>query len=118
MTSTQLQSQLEQLDELILLEREYAIKLKINDLKDLQERKEEMLKELQFQDSSCSSEEKQLIARLKNENRRNARLLAATLNFLRQTMRNCCQEITPMLYGRRGNRIQTPTVGLLHVGRV
>ena len=118
MTSTQFQQQLEQLDELILLEREYAIKLKVQDLKDLQERKGELLLQLQQQESAGGKEQKKMISRLKGENRRNARLLASTLNILRQTMQNCCREITPILYGQQGNRIQKTAVGVLHVGRV
>ncbi len=118
MTSTQLQQQLEQLDELIRLEREYAIKLKVKDLKDLQERKAELLQELQKQEGHSCEDQKKLISRLKGENRRNARLLASTLNILRQTMQNCCREITPVLYGHMGTQVQKAAVGVLHVGRV
>ena len=118
MAMTQLQQQLEQLDELIKLEREYAIKLKVKDLKDLQERKGELLQELQLQENTDCREQKKMISRLKGENRRNARLLASTLNILRQTMQNCCREITPVLYGQLGTQVQKTAVGVLHVGRV
>ena len=113
-----LHDKLLQLEQMIEQERFYAVSLRIAELKEIQERKRELLIELGEFTQSCPAELKDLAGRLRDGNRRNARLLHSTLNFLRQTMASCCQSITPLTYGRRGNRVQGSAIGLLHAGRI
>lgn len=115
---TALRDKLLKLEELINQERSYAVDLKIDALKDIQEQKKELLVELDMPEENCPSELKELAARLRDSNRRNARLLHSTLNFLRQAMSNCCESISPLTYGQRGNRVHSNTIGMLHAGRV
>ncbi len=118
MNHPQLHQQLEALEVLILKEREYAIRLKVEELKALQDEKGRLLDGFRDLVTSCPAELKEWAARLSRENRRNARLLATTLTFLRQTMESCCRDIAPVLYGSTGDRIQGRTIGVLLTGRV
>jgi flagellar biosynthesis/type III secretory pathway chaperone len=113
-----LREKLLKLEELIEQERSYAVNLNVDALGRLQEEKKELLLQLEIPSESCPLELKEVAARLRENNRRNARLLFNTLNFLRQAMSNCCESITPLTYGQRGNRVQNNTLGLLHVGRI
>ncbi len=113
----ELQQKLNLLKDLIQRERDYARNLKIAELMSLQEEKGSILSEFKSISGCCPNELKELAAHLRDENRRNARLLWATLNFLRQSMSNCCRQLTPVMYGRRGNRMQNIPLGVLHAGR-
>lgn len=113
-----LQLKLEQLEQLIRQERDYARTLKYSELKQIQEEKKQLLDELRSFSNSCPAELKATVSRLREENCRNARLLWNTLNFLRQSMQNCTRQVMPILYGRRGNSIQAAAIGLLHSGRI
>ncbi len=113
-----LEAKLKLLEQLIEQERAFAVGLKITELKEIQEQKKELLIELHGFQGGCPQELKDLAARLRDSNRRNARLLHTTLNFLRQTMNSCRKSITPLTYGRSGNQIQGSAIGLLHAGRV
>jgi flagellar biosynthesis/type III secretory pathway chaperone len=115
---TRMRDKLLKLEKLIELERSYAVTLKIDALKEIQEQKKELLIDLKIPGETFPTELKELAARLRDSNRRNARLLFSTLNFLRQTMNNCCESITPLTYGQHGHRIQSNANGLLHAGRV
>ena len=118
MAHTEYQEKLALLEQLIQRERSFAIKLQVVELKDLQEEKAQLLAELKALDGPCPEELKEFAGHLRRQNRRNARLLASTLTFLRQTMSNCRREISTVLYGRHGNRIESRTMGLLHTGRI
>lgn len=118
MSDRDLRQRLQSLENLIHKERDLAIRLKVDDLKALQDEKGMLLKGFAEHVSQCSGELKEYASHLRHENRRNARLLATTLTFLRQTMQNCCREVTPVLYGKLGTRIQSRSTGMLHVGRI
>lgn len=113
-----LRQKLTLLQQLIHQERECAIQLRIEDLKGLQDKKGLLLMELQSYAGTCPEELKALADHLRNQNRRNARLLSTTLAFLRQRMNSCSREISTVMYGRCGNRIESKSMGLLHTGRI
>lgn len=106
------------LEQLIKRERSFAIKLQVVELKELQEEKAQLLDDLKALDGPCPEDLKEFADDLRRQNRRNARLLASTLTFLRQTMNSCRREISTVLYGRYGNRIESRAMGLLHTGRI
>ncbi|MBN2645753.1 MAG: hypothetical protein JXR59_09805 [Desulfuromonadaceae bacterium] len=112
------QEKLQTLERLIERERALAIDLQADALKALQEEKGALLVELRRLDPGCPEALKPLAGRLREDNRRNARLLYASLNLLRQTMNSCCSRIAPSCYGRRGHRIDGRAVGILHTGKV
>ncbi len=114
----ELQKKLSALEQLIERERAFAVNLRIAELKAVQEEKGRLLTELRAFQDGCPDELKQLAARLRDGNRRNARLLHATLNFFRQAMHSCCNSIAPVVYGNRGHRIAPRTIGVLHTGKV
>ncbi len=118
MAHTEYQEKLVLLEQLIQRERSFAIKLQVAELKDLQEEKAQLLRELNALEGPCPEDLKEFAGYLRQQNRRNARLLASTLAFLRQTMNNCRREISTVLYGRQGNRIESRAMGLLHTGRI
>ncbi len=113
-----LHDKLLRLEHLIEQERLFAISLRFSELEEIQGQKKELLIELRDCQDGCPNELKELAGRLRDNNRRNARLLHTTLTFLRQTMASCCQSLTPLTYGRRGNRIQGSAIGFLHAGRI
>ncbi len=113
-----LRHKLKQLEQLIQRERESARNLNVSELQTIQDEKGLLLTELQALSGGCTDELKTVATRLQKENRRNAQLLWTTLNFLRQSMCNCSQQIMPILYGRRGNSIQSAAIGVLHQGKV
>jgi flagellar biosynthesis/type III secretory pathway chaperone len=113
-----LAQKLKQLEDLILQERRFACTMQIDGLKQLQEEKGLLVKEIRALDGQCSSEQKQIAGRLREENRRNAQLLFTCLNYLRQAMHNCTKQLTPTSYGRRGNSLQSTPSGLLLTGRM
>ncbi len=118
MTHEDLFQKLTQLQQLICQEREYAIQLRVEELKVLQDQKGVLLMELKTHSGPCPEGLKTFANSLRSQNRRNARLLSATLNFLRQTMTSCRRELSSTMYGRHGHQIEVQTMGLLHTGRV
>ncbi len=114
----QLEEKLNRLQEIILLERDYACSLQVTPLRQLQEEKGELVKELSAATESCPQEFKPLIKKIQRENIRNAKLLHTCLGNLRQMMRQCTKQLAPFSYGRRGNIIQSATCGVLLAGRV
>ena len=114
----ELQEKLLNLERLIEQEREFAVNLQIVELKAVQDQKGQLLAELREFRDGCPDELKNLAARLREGNRRNARLLHTTLNFFRQAMNSCCNSIAPVIYGQRGVRILPRNVGVLHTGKV
>lgn len=114
----ELQDKLTRLEALIQRERRCACTLQVTELKQLQEEKGLLVKELRELDQACSGELQQFASRLREENRRNAKLLHTCLNYLRQAMRNCTRQLTPVTYGRRGNCLQSAPSGLLLTGRI
>ena len=113
-----LQAKLEELEQLISQEREYARTLQHSELNLIQEQKKLLLDELRSFSDPCPPELKSTVSRLRDENRRNARLLWNSLGFLRQSMQSCTQQVMPMLYGRQGNKLQSAAIGILHNGRI
>lgn len=116
--NTDLRHKLNQLEQLIQRERESARNLKVSELQTIQDEKGLLLAELKTLSGPCTEELKEVATRLQKENRRNAQLLWTMLNFLRQSMCNCSKQLMPMLYGRRGNSIQSAAIGMLHQGKI
>lgn len=114
----ELQQKLIQLEDMMQQERHYACTLQVTELKQLQEEKGLLIKELKDLGQACPAELKQLAGRLREENRRNAQLLYTCLNYLRQAVRHCTRQLTPMSYGNRGNSLQNTPSGLLLKGRI
>lgn len=114
----ELQQKLKRLEELILEERDCARNLEVDRLKQLQEEKGDLVKQLHGEKSGCPDELKDQIRRVQRENIRNARLLHTCLGNLRQMMRHCTRQLVPGGYGQQGNSIQTAPSGLLLNGRI
>ncbi len=114
----ELLQKLTRLDELIQQERGHACGLQVSELKELQEQKGLLLKELQTLSTNCPPELKQLAGRIREENRRNAQLLYTTLGYLREAMHSCTRQLTPVAYGNRGHHLQTAPSGMLLTGRI
>jgi len=114
----ELLQKLTRLDELIQQERGHARSLQVTELKELQEQKGLLLKELQALSTDCPPELKQLAGRVREGNRRNAQLLFTTLTYLREAMRSCTRQLTPTAYGNCGHQLQTAPSGLLLTGRI
>jgi len=114
----QLQQKLDQLETLIQQERDYACRMQIIELKQLQEEKGVLINELKDLGQDCPDDLKQIAGRLREENRRNARLLHTCLNYLRQAMQSCTCQLTPATYGSAGNMLQRAPSGLLLTGRI
>lgn len=114
----ELHQKLNRLEELILQERDCARSLKVTELKELQQEKGLLIKELRSETSVCPVEFKALIKKIQQENIRNARLLHTCLGNLRQMMSYCTRKLTPIAYGKRGNSIQSAPSGVLLTGRI
>lgn len=113
-----IRDKLQALEHLIEQERNYAMTLRIDDLKAIQQDKGQLLAELNACRDSCPDELKRVAKRLRDGNRRNARLLHAALTLLRQTMASCRNAVTPFTYGRQGQKVPFGDTGLLHIGKV
>jgi len=112
-----LQQRLTRLEELILEERDCARSLKVDRLKQLQDEKGVLVKELHDETESCPSELKSMLKRIQRENIRNARLMHSCLGNLRKMMQHCSKQLAPICYGRLGNCVQAATPGVLLIGR-
>jgi len=113
-----LQQKLNRLEELIIQERDYARTLKVVQIKELQQEKGDLIKELQSENVTYSAEIKILIKKIQRENIRNAKLLHTCLGNLRQMMSHCAQQLTPVSYGKHGACVQNSPSGLLLNGRI
>lgn len=114
----ELQQKLNRLEELIHQERDYARTLKVDQLQSLQEEKCVLVKELQTEKETCPAEIKAFIKKIQRENIRNARLLHTCLGNLRRMMSHCTRQLTPISYGKLGNKIQSAPSGILLNGRI
>ncbi len=106
------------MEQLIIQERCFAQKLQVKELKELQEEKGELIKIMSSDITACPSEFKPQIARICEDNIRNARLLHTCLANLRQLMRHCSERLTPVIYSQRGVRVQAINSGMLLNGSI
>lgn len=113
-----LQQTLQRLEDLILEERDCARKLKVDRLKQMQEEKGVLIKELRDEETTIPQELHAQVGRIKRDNIRNARLLHTCLNNLRSMMDNCTKQIIPASYNNYGGNIQASPSGLLLRGRI
>lgn len=116
MEQSTLDMKLQQLEQLLLRERNCIQTLVFDGLQELQEEKKCLLDELLGDASSCSASHKQLAHNLREENRRNARQIWHALNMLRRTMDDCCRRLAPEGYNRHGTRRHLAPHGLLLKG--
>ncbi len=119
MSASALRRQLEELLQLILRERELAKSLDIEALGALQTEKEALLGALgEAVQGESAPELKELAARVREENRRNAYLFWSALGFIRSTMEFLGLQATPPGYGARGSSPRPSGGGLILSGRV
>ncbi|MCK9172925.1 MAG: hypothetical protein RBR03_00835 [Desulfuromonas thiophila] len=114
-----IRQQLHQLHELILLERQQARELQLDALQETVQRKEKLLAELDFDGiDALAAEERELVERIRFDNRRNAYLLWSALNWIRQSMEFFGRKSRPDSYNPQGMKIQAGVGGRLLSGRI
>lgn len=109
---------LEKLYGLILEERRHARALDLDGMIAAARAKEELLPLLQNERHPLSAAERALVAKIKEENRRNAYLFLSALNWIRSTMQFFGKKTTPVRYSGAGAMISTSRGGNLLSGRV
>ncbi|MGL1931423.1 MAG: flagellar protein FlgN [Desulfotalea sp.] len=85
MTPKTTHERLQRLHEIIIIERECAKKLDIDNMLKAVKEKEELIQLLSYEEK-IDEESKPLAAKIRNENRRNAFLLKSTLGWIRETL--------------------------------
>jgi len=117
MTRERVRDLLQQLHDLILLEREHAKELDINAMAlDMQE-KEALLQVLARVDD-LHPDDRVLAREIQQENIRNAYLFKATLNWIQDTMEFFGSKSVPATYGQYGTTVTNCVNGRLLSGRV
>ena len=116
MTHT-IHEKLQSLHDVIITERECAKALDLDALQNVTLRKEELLAQLDLEDE-LGPEERKLADSIRFENRRNAYLLWAALNWIRESMEFFGRKSTPDSYGNNGNLVLNKNGGHLLSGRV
>ena len=108
---------MQELLQLLLEERKCAQELRMADLMEIQERKQELLRILdgcrEFSDGL-----RETARRIRFENRRNAYLLHAGLNWVREMMSTIGKSRKVPLYGRSGQQVTGGSAGALLTGEV
>ncbi|MBN1142138.1 MAG: flagellar protein FlgN [Deltaproteobacteria bacterium] len=117
MPNVEIATSLEQLHGILLEERRFAQELRMAELTALQERKKELLKVLEGQ-RGIPEELRELVGQIRFENRRNAYLLWAGLNWVRDMMGVFGRNRQPAVYGRFGHQVVCQPAGALLSGRV
>ncbi|NTV14068.1 MAG: flagellar protein FlgN [Desulfobulbaceae bacterium] len=118
MNSTSLRVRLLKLHALLLRERECCKAVDLPGLQEVLSEKELLLLELEPLEPASGSELRELAAQIKNENRRNAYLLWATLRFIRESMEFFGRQAGQPSYGAGGRMIQNGGSGLVLSGRI
>ncbi len=116
MTPT-IHEQLQQLHEVIIEERACATALDIDALQVVTSRKESLLQQLSLEDE-LPAEDRELADTIRFENRRNAYLLWAALNWIRESMEFFGRKSTPDYYSPNGSMVLNKNGGHLLSGRV
>lgn len=105
------------LRDLILLERECAVKLDVEGMLQAVQAKEEVIKVLSHV-KVVDEDDKPLTKQIRDENRRNAFLFKSTLGWIRQTMVFFGQKTVTSTYGSHGNTVASQVNGRLLSGQV
>lgn len=118
MDAAALRTRLLKLHGLLLRERECCKAVDLPGLQEVLSEKELLLVDLEPLEPVAGSELRDLAARIKNENRRNAFLLLATLRFIRESMEFFGRQTGQASYGAGGRMIQNGGSGLVLSGRI
>jgi len=118
MHNTSLRARLVKLYDLTMRERECCKMVDLAGLQEVLSKKESLLLDLEPLDSVVGPDLRELAARVKNENRRNAYLLWATLRFIRERMEFFGRQTGQPSYGAAGRMIQNGGSGLVLSGRI
>ncbi len=118
MNATSLRTRLLKLHELILRERDCCKAVDLPGLEEVLTEKEQLLSDLELLEPTAGAELRELAAKIKNENRRNAYLIWATLRFIRESMEFFGRQTGQPSYGAGGRMIQNGGSGLVLSGRV
>lgn len=116
MTHT-IHEKLQSLYDVILIERESAKSLDLEALQKATVLKEELLSQLDLE-GELSQEDRKLAESIRFENRRNAYLLWAALNWIRESMEFFGRKSTPDSYNPTGSLVLNKNGGHLLSGRV
>ena len=117
MTRESVKDLLQQLYDLILLEREHAKELDINAMAlDMQEK--EALLQVLARIEDLHPDDRVLAREIQQENIRNAYLFKATLNWIQDTMEFFGSKSAPATYGQHGTTVTNCVNGRLLSGRV
>ncbi|WP_028579341.1 flagellar protein FlgN [Desulfogranum japonicum] len=108
---------LQQLLDTIRDEREHAKQLNIQAMLDDVAKKESLLATLNAI-PQLDPEDRGLAAQIREENRRNAFLFRATLNWIQETMVFFGKKTAPTTYGKSGHTTSAPVNGRLLSGRI
>ncbi len=108
---------LQQLHDIILLEREHAKALDIKAMAKDMEQKESLLHILGRVDD-LHPDDRALARTIQQENIRNAYLFKATLNWIQDTMEFFGRKSVPSTYGQYGTTVNNAINGRLLSGRV
>lgn len=119
MNASALTRQLQQLHELILEEREHAKALRVTEMLAVAEVKEQLLQRIELAETDeLDGAVRQLAVTVREENRRNAYLFWAALNWLRDLMGFFRQQAAPPAYGCGAVPVRSDNPGLLLSGRI
>lgn len=114
-----LQQQLRELHRLLLVEREAAQRLDMEELHAVVEQKSALLASLpEFDPEDADSELQDLAQTIRRENRRNAYLFWSSLNWVRETFSFYNQQLTRPSYSQQGTSVSTPAGAMLLSGKI
>jgi hypothetical protein len=121
MDRKELLSYLEELRDVILRERQAAKELAVDEMLEMTDRKEKLLKKmLPLVDSleDLSGEERALAETVHSENLRNAYFFWSALQWVRESVSFISEKMYPASYGESGGRVPAGCSGTLLSGRV
>lgn len=117
MTRENIRELLIQLRDIIVAEREHAKELDLQAMARDMERKESLLQILNRVET-LHPDDKKYAEEIQEENRRNAYLFKATLNWIQETMEFFGRKTVPMTYGQTGSTLNNTVNGRLLSGRI
>ncbi len=117
MTREAVHDLLQQLHDIILLEREHAKELDIQAMSEDMQQKEALLQVL-GKVENLHPDDRSLAREIQQENIRNAYLFKATLNWIQDTMEFFGKKSVPTTYGQHGTTTNNCVNGRLLSGRV
>lgn len=117
MTRDKVQELLIELRDIIIREREHAKELDLAAMAHDVEQKEALIQVLNQVDQ-LHPEDRKYAQEIQRENRRNAFLFKATLNWIQDTMVFFGRKTVPTTYGQTGSTRNTPINGRLLSGRI